>query len=273
MLEERMEAIASFLTSEGMPGLKGPLVDEEGFPRADIDVHAVRSARNQLACLQTDYREVQRKLEEILLRVHAESAKAQIDQQDLRAPKQPDTTEVAGEQDEVPPPPIEDEGPAFAVVDVLQPGGPSGIAGIAAGDRVLRLGTLRLPVGRNAAAGSTQNHRKGPLPGGDSSSRALTATQIFELLPGEVARYENEQPMPLRVALPEFSLLYSSVGTIYWRTRYDLLPCLNMVYSALIDETPGWLQLRVKEANRIKEIKRVDPYVGLGFRWQSASDL
>ncbi|XP_026192028.1 26S proteasome non-ATPase regulatory subunit 9 [Cyclospora cayetanensis] len=198
MLEERMEAIASFLTSEGMPGLKGPLVDEEGFPRADIDVHAVRSARNQLACLQTDYREVQRKLEEILLRVHAESAKAQIDQQDLRAPKQPDTTEVAGEQDEVPPPPIEDEGPAFAVVDVLQPGGPSGIAGIAAGDRVLRLGTLRLPVGRNAAAGSTQNHRKGPLPGGDSSSRALTATQIFELLPGEVARYENER-MPVVV--------------------------------------------------------------------------
>ncbi|CDJ27829.1 26S Proteasome non-ATPase regulatory subunit 9, putative [Eimeria mitis] len=58
-VEERMEALASFLTSDGMPGLDGPLVDEEGFPRADIDVHAVRDARHRLACLKTDYQKMQ----------------------------------------------------------------------------------------------------------------------------------------------------------------------------------------------------------------------
>ncbi|CDJ42543.1 26S Proteasome non-ATPase regulatory subunit 9, putative [Eimeria tenella] len=74
-IEEKMEALASFLTAEGMPGLKGPLVDPEGFPRADIDVHAVLQARQQLACLKTDHREVQQRLEETLLLLHAANAK------------------------------------------------------------------------------------------------------------------------------------------------------------------------------------------------------
>ena len=29
-------------------GLDGPLVDSEGFPRADVDVHAVRSHRQKI---------------------------------------------------------------------------------------------------------------------------------------------------------------------------------------------------------------------------------
>ena len=31
-------------------GIDGPLVDEEGYPRADIDVYAVRHARHRIAC-------------------------------------------------------------------------------------------------------------------------------------------------------------------------------------------------------------------------------
>ena len=31
----------------GMPGVSGPLVDDEGFPRGDIDLYAVRQARNK----------------------------------------------------------------------------------------------------------------------------------------------------------------------------------------------------------------------------------
>jgi hypothetical protein len=32
-------------------GLKGNLVDREGFPRADVDVHEVRNLRHRLACV------------------------------------------------------------------------------------------------------------------------------------------------------------------------------------------------------------------------------
>ena len=36
-------------------GLTGGLVDAEGFPRADVDVYAVRHRRHELARLQTDH--------------------------------------------------------------------------------------------------------------------------------------------------------------------------------------------------------------------------
>ncbi|CDI75520.1 26S Proteasome non-ATPase regulatory subunit 9, putative [Eimeria praecox] len=107
-LEERMEALAGFLTSEGMPGLDGPLVDEEGFPRADIDVHAVRDARHQLACLKTDYRELQRRLEDILFRIHEDSARKAPDDQSNAAPTTHDetneTSETPTRQEDQPPP-------------------------------------------------------------------------------------------------------------------------------------------------------------------------
>lgn len=49
-----------------MPGVAGPLVDDEGFPRGDIDLYAVRQARNKYACAQTDHQEVMRKIEEAM---------------------------------------------------------------------------------------------------------------------------------------------------------------------------------------------------------------
>lgn len=32
-------------------GMHGPLLDSEGFPRSDIDVVAVRTARNRIICM------------------------------------------------------------------------------------------------------------------------------------------------------------------------------------------------------------------------------
>ena len=41
--------INEYLTQPGMPGVKGNLVDEEGFPRNDIDLIEIRRMRNRLA--------------------------------------------------------------------------------------------------------------------------------------------------------------------------------------------------------------------------------
>ena len=49
-----------------MPGVSGPLVDDEGFPRGDIDLYAVRQARNKYVCAQTDHIEVMKKIEQAL---------------------------------------------------------------------------------------------------------------------------------------------------------------------------------------------------------------
>ncbi|CUE80079.1 proteasome 26s non-ATPase subunit, putative [Bodo saltans] len=63
-------------------GLTGPLVDEEGFPRGDVDLYAVREARHTVATGRNDLRAVQDQLHELLGDLHeatAESAKKQMD--------------------------------------------------------------------------------------------------------------------------------------------------------------------------------------------------
>lgn len=54
-IEKQIFDITEFLETPPMPGVKGSLVDAEGFPRADIDLFEVRKLRNRLACLQTDH--------------------------------------------------------------------------------------------------------------------------------------------------------------------------------------------------------------------------
>ncbi|RWS25722.1 26S proteasome non-ATPase regulatory subunit 9-like protein [Leptotrombidium deliense] len=51
-------------------GMNDPLVDAEGFPRNDIDVYQVRTARNKIICLQNDGKEVMRQIEEKLYKYH-----------------------------------------------------------------------------------------------------------------------------------------------------------------------------------------------------------
>jgi 26S proteasome non-ATPase regulatory subunit 9 len=47
------------------------LVDAEGFPRADIDHLAVRTIRHRIAELQTDHKELMKRIETLLYQVHA----------------------------------------------------------------------------------------------------------------------------------------------------------------------------------------------------------
>lgn len=50
-MEENIAEITDYLEQPNMPGVKGKLTDEEGFPLANIDLFEVRKMRNRLACL------------------------------------------------------------------------------------------------------------------------------------------------------------------------------------------------------------------------------
>ena len=55
LMERRLSCHAvrgspSLSLQQGEVGMHGRLVDSEGFPRADIDVFAVRTARHQIIC-------------------------------------------------------------------------------------------------------------------------------------------------------------------------------------------------------------------------------
>jgi hypothetical protein len=66
-IEAEIAAIADELTSgPNAAGLRGPLVDAEGFPRADIDVYRVRHQRHTFACKQTDHRMIMESIEKLL---------------------------------------------------------------------------------------------------------------------------------------------------------------------------------------------------------------
>jgi 26S proteasome regulatory subunit N4 len=48
------------------------LVDDQGFPRNDIDVYQVRTARHQIIILQNDLKLLMKEIEKGLQEVHAE---------------------------------------------------------------------------------------------------------------------------------------------------------------------------------------------------------
>jgi 26S proteasome regulatory subunit N4 len=51
-MEKEMIMIVDLLENmNGNPGVKGSMIDEEGFPRADVDIFEVRKLRNRHACL------------------------------------------------------------------------------------------------------------------------------------------------------------------------------------------------------------------------------
>merc|ERR1712048_99637 len=47
-----------------------PLLDEQGFPRNDIDIGAIRKARNKIACTQNDHIALMREIDKALQELH-----------------------------------------------------------------------------------------------------------------------------------------------------------------------------------------------------------
>ncbi|KAG2486037.1 hypothetical protein HYH03_015244 [Edaphochlamys debaryana] len=74
-MEEEIAILTERLDAPGQPGLKGSLLDKEGFPRADINVHQVRTDRHRLICLTNDHRALTDQLAALLGRYH-EAARA-----------------------------------------------------------------------------------------------------------------------------------------------------------------------------------------------------
>ena len=74
-IEAEIEMLMADLTSPGAngeapAGLKGGRgsadVDAEGFPRADVDLYEVKRKRHRLNCLQSDFKDVMRRIEALV---------------------------------------------------------------------------------------------------------------------------------------------------------------------------------------------------------------
>ncbi|KAG7276722.1 hypothetical protein CRUP_006901 [Coryphaenoides rupestris] len=126
-LEEQIQAYYHVLEDQGV-GIEGPLVDAEGFPRSDVNVYQIRTARHNISCLQNDHKAIMVDIEEALHQLHARDKSQREQEEESRA--------EAMEQD-APPPPA-----AFARVDGVTRGSPACQAGIRVGDEVIEFGSV-----------------------------------------------------------------------------------------------------------------------------------
>uniref|UniRef100_A0A383VU54 Nas2 N-terminal domain-containing protein n=1 Tax=Tetradesmus obliquus TaxID=3088 RepID=A0A383VU54_TETOB len=70
-IEAEIKERSDRLNDPGQPGMNGSLLDKEGFPRSDIDIHAVRSDRNAVIRLANDHKHLSSRLEQLLHKMHA----------------------------------------------------------------------------------------------------------------------------------------------------------------------------------------------------------
>ncbi|CAL8344511.1 unnamed protein product [Lota lota] len=127
-IEEQIKAYYDVLEDQGV-GIEGPLVDAEGFPRSDVNLYQIRTARHNISCLQNDHKAIMVDIEEALHKLHAldKSKHEQDESQQAQA--------EAMEQDVPLPSP-------FARVDGVTHGSPACRAGIRVGDEVIEFGSV-----------------------------------------------------------------------------------------------------------------------------------
>nr|AAI60446.1 psmd9 protein [Xenopus tropicalis] len=127
-IEAQIKALYDLLQDQKGVGMDEPLVDREGYPRADVDIYQVRTARHNIICLQNDHKAIMKEIEESLHRLHArEKEKREKDEAEAQA-------EALQSHQALP--------TAFAKVDVVTPGSPASMSGLQVGDEIISFGTV-----------------------------------------------------------------------------------------------------------------------------------
>eukprot|EP00775_Hariotina_reticulata_P004864 gene4864-5109_t len=120
-IESEVHERSQRLNAPGQPGMDGPLVDKEGFPRADVDVHAIRLDRNAVIRLANDHKQVTQEMEQLLHQLHAFASSGQSS-----------STTTTAQLPALRP---------FAVVDEVTDDSPAQQAGVRLGDQLCRFGS------------------------------------------------------------------------------------------------------------------------------------
>ncbi|KAI8879204.1 hypothetical protein K501DRAFT_287483 [Backusella circina FSU 941] len=126
-IDEELRELDEQLKIAGI-GMEDSLVDRSGFPRADIDVAAIRGSRVQILRLRNDHKDVMKEIENVLYEIH--KAKRQ-------------QTENAEAQS------VEETAPtvsilpvAFAIVNAVAPDSPADLSGLRRNDHILKFGNV-----------------------------------------------------------------------------------------------------------------------------------
>ncbi|NWX97204.1 PSMD9 ATPase, partial [Nothoprocta ornata] len=127
-IEAQIKACYELLEDQKGVGMNEPLVDVEGFPRADIDLYQVRTARHNIICLQNDHKALMKEVEEALHQLHAREKEKQ-------AKDEAEALAEARSQEQGQPRP-------FARVNEVTPGSPASLSGLQVDDEIVEFGSV-----------------------------------------------------------------------------------------------------------------------------------
>ncbi|KAJ7323374.1 26S proteasome non-ATPase regulatory subunit 9 [Desmophyllum pertusum] len=127
-IEKEIKEFQDTLDSQKGVGMQGTLIDEQNYPRSDIDVYAVRVARNRIICLQNDHKVLMKEIEEGIHEIHARAREQKDNEKETK-----EDTEMAD---------ISTKLKAFLRVDSVAEGSPSSQAGLKIGDHILKFGSI-----------------------------------------------------------------------------------------------------------------------------------
>ncbi|CAH3944339.1 unnamed protein product [Pieris brassicae] len=121
-------------------GMNDPLVDNQGYPRNDIDVYKVRHARHRIICLQNDHKELMKQIERGLTEVHSgyvgpvmQGASSRTAPSYINGTSNGHNTQFTNG---------DDTSQSFATVGFVQEGSPADIAGLCENDEILQFGSI-----------------------------------------------------------------------------------------------------------------------------------
>lgn len=139
-LESEMASISERLSAPGAPGLRGALVDREGFPIPGVDLYAVRADRGRYATLRNDHVALTAEVERAIADLHASAPSSSGRHADASAPAASAPAAPSRPPVVAAPPPGSSPGIPFAIIDDVTPGSPAHDSGLAVGDRVVAFG-------------------------------------------------------------------------------------------------------------------------------------
>ncbi|XP_020825932.1 26S proteasome non-ATPase regulatory subunit 9 [Phascolarctos cinereus] len=131
-IEAQIKAYYDVLEDQKGVGMNEPLVDVEGYPRADVDVYQVRTARHNIICLQNDHKALMKQVEEALHQLHARGKEKQA--RDAAEAQNEALNQGQGPSQSPPRP--------FAKVNSISPGSPASNSGLQVDDEIVEFGSV-----------------------------------------------------------------------------------------------------------------------------------
>uniref|UniRef100_A0A182M6S3 Nas2 N-terminal domain-containing protein n=1 Tax=Anopheles culicifacies TaxID=139723 RepID=A0A182M6S3_9DIPT len=155
-LEAEIEQHGTVLRANKI-GMHERLTDSEGFPRTDVDVMAVRTARHSIICLQNDRKVIMAEIEKemaLCFELQRNATPSTVQEQAPPEPMELDEAEVK--------PPLQ----PFVLVEKVERGLLADRMGIQNRDKILQIGTLSSVnfKSMNQIQAMIQNARGGKLP-------------------------------------------------------------------------------------------------------------